>query len=235
MDAAGTDSWPGLDEVPLPAGVLARARRFHLERDRRRYLGRHRLLHHLLGLYLDRDPGEVEIHYLAKGKPVLRQAGGESIPARAVGRGLLHFNLSHSEGVALIALTRIGPIGVDLEAITPLDGLDDLAERHFSPTELADLRATPAEDRLAAFYRCWTRKEAFVKATGEGLNRPLQSISVTLLAGEVARLRSLAHDPESAARWTICDPGPPAPGFVAAMALEGSVRRVDCWNWHGPR
>jgi 4'-phosphopantetheinyl transferase len=101
------------------------------------------------------------------------------------------FNVSHAGGVALVAVTRAGPVGVDIEFVRPAPRLDDIATRFFAPGEAAALRALPAARRLDAFYACWTRKEAFVKAQGSGLANSLAGFEVSVAPGEPARLVSI--------------------------------------------
>lgn len=212
-------------EFLLSADEVERAARFHFEGDRRRYIAGRGLLRQLLGQYLECDPASLRFQYSTEGKPALRGAEGEPP---------LHFNLSHSQGVVLYGFTRAGAIGVDIEHIVPFGELDDVAARHFSPEELADLYRTDATDRLGAFYRCWTRKESWIKAIGSGLSCPLQTFSVSLLPGEEARLRALAGDPTAPSRWTMYDlqalPGAGVAEVAAAAAVEGRIGRIQQWN-----
>lgn len=207
--------------ILLSEDEWARARKFRLERDRRRYIVGRGLLRRLLGYYLDQAPERLRFQCQEWGKPTLEDDAGLET---------LHFNLSHSAGVALYALSRVGAVGVDIEHIAPFAELDDLAERHFSLQELVDLRSIAATDRCAAFYRCWTRKEAFVKAIGQGLSWPLKSFSVSLLPGEPALLYSVRGEPRAPAAWSLHDLEP-APGMAAAVAIEGRVSRVEEWYW----
>jgi 4'-phosphopantetheinyl transferase len=204
----------------LSADERARVARLRFERDKRRYTVGRGLLRTLLGHYQGRDPAQLRFHYLAHGKPALADPAGPEA---------LHFNLSHSAGTVLYGFTTAGPIGVDIEEITPFDELDDVAAHHFSPEELADLHRADVEDRGGAFFRCWTRKESFIKAIGHGLSWPLKSFSVSLLPGEAARLRSLSGDPGAPSRWTLHDLQP-SPGLAAAVAVEGPVGQISCWH-----
>jgi 4'-phosphopantetheinyl transferase len=211
----------------LPAALLARslsadeqerARRFHFERDRRRFAAARGLLRHLLGGYLGLDPARLRLRYGPWGKPSLAEDEG------------LRFNVSHSGGRALLAFAWRLDVGVDVERIRPVPEAEDLARRYFSPREGADLLRLAEGERQAAFFRCWTRKEAFVKATGDGLSRPLAAFDVTLAPGEPARLLRVDGEPDAARRFWIEDVSP-APDFAGALAVGGSPARVVCGEW----
>ncbi len=209
-----------LDGVPegavassLSADERERAGRFRFERDRRRFVVARGVLRRLLGRYLDREPARVRFGYGPRGKPFVAAGGG------------LRFNLSHSAGLALLAFGWRREVGVDVERVRPVPEAEDIARRYFSRWEEAELRRLPAGERQAAFFRCWTRKEAFVKATGDGLSRPLDGFDVTLAPGEPARLLRLAGEPAAGHRFWIEDVSP-GRGFAAALAVEGSPARV---------
>jgi 4'-phosphopantetheinyl transferase len=220
LDRAAADAWSRLEPL-LSAEERARAERFRFERDRRCYTTARGVLHQLLARYLDRDPARLRLRTLEHGKPVLESSASEPP---------LHFNLSHSGDLALYAFTTVAPTGVDVERIAPLADLEEIAARHFSPAERASLRALAADERREAFYRGWTRKEACLKATGRALTWPPERISVSLRPDEPARL--IAADVEFGApsRWSLHDLCP-APGFAAAVAVEGVASRVECWRW----
>jgi 4'-phosphopantetheinyl transferase len=202
----------------------ARADRFRFERDRMRFALTRGALRLLLGRHLGLAPGRVEFAYGAGGKPEV-----SSGPSRG-----LAFNVSHSAGRALIALAHHRALGIDLERERPLPEMDAIAESHFSPAERVALRSLPPSERRAAFFRCWTRKEAFVKATGDGLIHPLDAFDVTLSPGEPARLLAVRDAPAEAARWWLQDIEVPL-GFHGALVVEGRPARVECWMWPGPR
>lgn len=169
--------------------------------------------------YLDLPPSEIRFAYAPRGKPSL-----EPNPTD------LRFNLAHSYGLAIFGFAGGAEIGVDVEYEGRGIAGDDIAQRFFSTEEVAALRALPPADRTAGFFNCWTRKEAFVKATGEGIAYGLDRFAVSLAPGEPAKLLSTRTDPAEAARWTLChiDPGP---GYVGAIAVEGSIGRLRCWQW----
>lgn len=204
----------------LSSDERARAARFHFARDRSRFEGARGLLRLLLGHHLGLAPERIAFAYGPRGKPGLPAGGSAG----------LAFNVSHSAGRALIAVTRGRQLGIDLERERSVPEMDAIAESHFSCRERAELRALAPSERPAAFFRCWTRKEAFVKATGDGLLRPLDAFSVTLGPGEPARLLEVGEAPDEASRWWLEELGVPA-GFWAALAVEGRPSRVVCRHW----
>ena len=155
--------------------------------------------------------------------PWLRESGGDAI----------RFNMSHSHGVALYAVTRDREVGIDVEFIRRDLEVEQIAERFFSPRETATLRALPTALREHAFFLCWTRKEAYIKARGEGLSLPLDQFDVSLIPGGPAALLSAHPDSSEALRWSLQEL-PLASGYVAALALEGRGGPVSCWQWAQP-
>jgi 4'-phosphopantetheinyl transferase len=125
-------------------------------------------------------------------------------------------------------------VGIDLERIRFDLAVLEIAERFFSRRELAMLRALPTELQREAFYRCWTRKEAYIKARGEGLSLPLDQFDVSLAPGEPAAVLGTQHDPSEASRWSLRELTP-APGYFAALAVEGHDWGLTCWQWPDPR
>jgi 4'-phosphopantetheinyl transferase len=198
-----------------------RAGRFYFEKDRRHFIAGRGALRCLVAGYLVRHPSEVRFEYTNYGKPLL---------AGRPGAAELRFNLSHSHGLALLAVTRGRDVGVDLERIREnLDG-EQLAERFFSPREVAVLRSLPLELRREAFFQCWTRKEAYIKANGKGLSLPLDQFDVTLRPGEPAALLATHYEPSEAHRWSMHGLMP-GEGFVGALAVEGQFGRLWCGHW----
>jgi 4'-phosphopantetheinyl transferase len=203
----------------LAEDELSRAARFHFQKDAHRFIVGRGLLRSILSRYLDVAPSQVRFDYTAYGKPVL---------APASARETISFNLAHSDRLALYAVTRDRAIGVDIEQIRPGIEHEQIAERFFSATERALLRTLPAELRAVAFFTCWTRKEAYIKAHGEGLSLPLDQFDVSFTPGEPARLVHTAGDPGEAARWSLHELHP-GTGYVAALAAEGQGWRIACW------
>jgi 4'-phosphopantetheinyl transferase len=201
----------------------ARADRFVFDRDRRRFQAARGWLRAVLGQCLDIDAGEVRFDYSAAGKPSL---------AAAENLRLLHFNLSHSEDLAVVAVTPLAPLGIDVERLRPLDDADALVARFFSSNEIRAFTVLPADQRVAAFFALWTRKEALLKATGEGLGQPLSLVEVSFLPAEPARVVAIADRADRAARWRL-EHLTPRTGFVGAVAIERTDARVlPCeWGW----
>lgn len=202
----------------LSADERERAARFHFAKDRRHFIVARALLRTLLARYLNLPPHHLSFSYGPYGKPAL--AGeGES-------RALLRFNVSHSHGVALYAVARERDVGVDVEYVRRDMVGESIAERFFSAREVAALRALPAEVQPQAFFNCWTRKEAFIKARGEGLSFPLDRFEVSLDPKEPAALVSVRDDPREASRWSL-QALPVEEGYAAALAVEGHAWRLE--------
>jgi 4'-phosphopantetheinyl transferase len=194
----------------LSAEERSYASRFVHEGDRTRYITTRGALRHILGGYVSSAPETIVFSFGARGKPELSE------PLAS----WLGFNVSHSRDIALCAVARTRRVGIDVEYLRPVTDALDIAERFFSSGESAALRAIPHERRRSAFFACWTRKEAYVKALGEGLAVPLHSFEVSLADPELARLRSIGGSVEAARGWTVCDVAP-GPGYAGAVAVEG--------------
>jgi 4'-phosphopantetheinyl transferase len=195
-----------------------RAAAFHFERDRRRFAAARGILRELLGRYLGVDSSALVFVYGSHGKPALAS------PWEG-----LRFNVSHSGGLALFAFATGQDVGVDIEQERPLPEMDSIAERHFSPLENAALQLLAEPERRRAFFRCWTRKEAFIKAIGDGLSHALDSFDVTVAASEPARLLRVAGEPDASRRFRL-EGLEPAHGFAAALAALGRPARVVCFG-----
>jgi 4'-phosphopantetheinyl transferase len=168
----------------------------------------------LLGRYLDIHPADIRLHYGPKGKPSLASATG------------IGFNVTHSGDLAAFAFTRDCPIGIDLEQVHPVNEAQQIADRFFCPEEAADIMALPPSERQRAFFRCWTRKEAYIKATGDGLSTPLSQFRVALEPNEPARFIHVSHDRNAAKAWALHDLRV-ASNYVAALAYRDSPRSVS--------
>ena len=199
----------------------ARAARFISPRHGRRFSAARGVLREILSRYLDRNPSQLQFCYGPSGKPAL---------APGSGMDELRFNLSHSHGLALYAVTRAREVGVDVERIQPQLAEEQIAERFFSPGEVAELRALPPSVQAEAFFNCWTRKEAYIKARGEGMAIPLNSFDVSLAPGAPAALLSVRRDLEECARWSLRAVASSA-GYAAAIAAEGNDWRLQLWEW----
>jgi 4'-phosphopantetheinyl transferase len=201
----------------LSADELERAVRFRFDRHRNDYIAGRGMLRVLLGRYLKHPPEAVEISYSHYGKPLLPD-------------NRLQFNLAHSGGLALFVFTLHDEVGVDIERERDLRDALAIAERFFSPSERAVLRELPDSERVPAFFRCWTRKEAFIKAVGEGLSYPLADFDVTLASGDPARLLSIRGSEEEARRWSLHSLDLPA-GYCGAVALRSTEVRLESWRF----
>jgi 4'-phosphopantetheinyl transferase len=197
-----------------------RADRFHFAVDRDRFLVGRAALRALLAQQIGRAPDAIAYETAPHGKPAL---------ARNLANGL-HFNMAHSRGLALIALTRAAEVGVDVEAMSEMPDLLAVATRFFAPAEVAIVRAMAGQERIEAFFTCWTRKEAYIKALGTGLSHPLDRFVVALHPQEPSRLLDTGDDAMPASRWTLTDLRP-ATGFVGALAIPHHAPVVRCWQW----
>lgn len=197
-----------------------RAGRYHFQKDRDQFIVARGSLRIILGLYLSRRPELLRFRYSRFGKPDLAEPEFSE----------LCFNLSHSHGLALLAVTRRREVGIDVERVRPQVVDEGIAERFFSPREVATLRALPVEQQPDAFFNCWTRKEAYIKARGEGLSLPLDMFDVSLTTGEPAALLETRFDPEDLYRWRIMDLSAGA-SFRAALVARRQDWRLRCWQW----
>lgn len=198
----------------LSPDELLRADRFYVERDAKHFIAGRGLLRAILGRYLYIEPAQVQFSYGSCGKPTLANTDTDRT---------LCFNLSHSNGLALYAITRDQSIGIDVEHICAMPNTLALAKRFFSSREYAVISFLPADQTQEAFFNGWTRKEAYLKATGQGL-AGLEQVEVSLTPGEPAALLSIQGDSQSAITWSLHHLIP-APGYVAALAVEGH-------DWH---
>ncbi len=222
-----------LDEAPaqrdsflhtLAEDERTRAQRFYFQTDRERFITAHGVLRAILGRYLSIAPESLAFRYSFYGKPALvSESGVETI----------RFNISHSHGTALYVVTRGREIGVDLELIRDGLEIEQIAERFFSRREVSALSALPTELRQRAFFLCWTRKEAYIKARGEGLSIPLDQFDVSLIPGEPAALLSTQPDPDEALRWSLQELAL-ASGYAAAFAVKARCCSLSCWQWPAP-
>jgi 4'-phosphopantetheinyl transferase len=192
-----------------------RASRFRFDRHRRQYAVGRGALRALLGGYLGTRPELVRFTYGPRGKPFLAE------------ESQLFFNLSNSNELALVGFMLGREIGVDVEHLKPMPDCEKISERFFSESERRVLRDLPAERKEEAFFNCWTRKEAYLKAVGEGLAAPLDSFDVTLAPGEPPRMLTLRGDAAAASRWWFqhfrIDPD-----YIGALALE---RQSEVEEW----
>jgi 4'-phosphopantetheinyl transferase len=195
---------------------LDRASRFHFEKHRRHFTAGRGVLRQLLSQYLGTKPEQLRLSYGAYGKPALN---GEHKDSR------LRFNMSHSHEVALFAFAEDRELGVDVEHVRTDFASEEVARRFFSRREVETFNALPRHDQVAAFFKCWTRKEAFIKVIGKGLSQPLDKFDVTL--GQPAALLWVSGD--DASRWSLYDLEVGG-DYAGALAVEGQVSRIRCWH-----
>lgn len=197
-----------------------RADAFRFEKHRSSYVIGRGLLRSILATYLELDPNDISFTYGSHGKPFLR-------PLRVP---TLQFNVAHAEACVLYALSRDCPLGVDVERVRELSDYDSLAKRFFASSESAEILSVDAVDRMKAFFNCWTRKEAFVKAVGKGLSIPLDSFEVSVRPGQPSKFKSLPTKSSAPPHWSLVhiEPGDGYVGALAFPMLHGSVR---VWNF----
>jgi 4'-phosphopantetheinyl transferase len=203
----------------LPADEVERADRFYFERDRRRFTIAHGAMRQVLGRYVNNPPEELKFLYGTKGKPELSSPGDT-----------IKFNLSHSDELALLAVAQGLTLGVDVEFVKLDFGGQEIAERFFSEHEVNTLLALPMEERAQAFFSCWTRKEAYIKAVGEGLSLPLDSFDVAFGPGVSPALLRVAACADEVSRWSMYDIPVPQE-YKAALVVEGREHQLREWKW----
>jgi 4'-phosphopantetheinyl transferase len=198
----------------LEPDELQRASRFYFEKHRSSFVVARGFLRYVLSRYLESKPERLRFSYGDFGKPALDSS--------------LHFNMSHSHGVALLAVTEDRQIGVDVEHIRADFATEDIARRFFSHVEVESFNRLSTEEQVAAFFRCWTRKEAFIKATGRGLSQPLDAFDVTLAPGVAAAL--LRVDEDDVSRWSMSDIDV-GEHYAGALVVEGRPSNIRFWQF----
>jgi 4'-phosphopantetheinyl transferase len=194
----------------------ARADRLLRRQARERLVAGRLFLRRTLGHCLGLDPADILLESNEWGKPRL---GGEQAASG------LCFNLSHSDDWAILALSRGAELGVDIELVREDLEFVPIARRYFSPREREELFSLPEEEQRAAFYCCWTRKEAYLKGVGRGLSIPTDSFDVSLLPGHPPCLTGHCLDPAEIDRWSLADI-PLPPGLCGALAVKGLIGAV---------
>jgi 4'-phosphopantetheinyl transferase len=210
-------------EAGLSLEERRRASRFRHSVDRSRFVAAHSALRAILGRYLGLEPSRLRFSYGRFGKPSI---------VEPLGASSVEFNLSHSGGLALIAVSWGRRVGIDLEHVDASRSGQEVAETYFSPREIAALRALPRERQTDAFFACWTRKEAYLKARGDGLSFPLDRFSVSVSPEEPAPLLDCGDDETQ--RWVLQNLRPGA-GWAAALVVEGRDWRLRRWRWEEPQ
>ena len=196
-----------------------RAERFYFEGDKKHFIIGRGLLRIILGRYLGIAPNQLQFSYSSRGKPAVVMTDTSNT---------LQFNLSHSEELVLYAFTRDRKIGIDVEYTRPIAELEQLTQRFFSAREVAALRSLPPNEQQQAFFQAWTCKEAYLKATGEGLAQ-LEQVEVSLVPGEPCKLLN-TENPQTTAHWSLQTLTPDS-NYVAALAVEGHHWHLTGWQW----
>jgi 4'-phosphopantetheinyl transferase len=205
----------------LSADELSRAASFHFENDRDRFILCRGILRIILGRYLDMNPKHLKFRSGPYGKPYLvNEFQGAQV----------QFNLSHTQHLALYAFTSNHIIGVDVEYVRPILDIEQIAALNFSNYENNIFKTLRPNQKEVAFFNCWTRKEAYIKAIGEGLNLPLRSFDVSLAPNESARLLSINGSTNEASHWSI-ESLVPASDHVAAVAIKGCNYDINYYEW----
>jgi len=198
-----------------------RAARFHFAKDRQFFTATRALLRTILGSYVASDPAKLVFHYSEKEKPSLAPGGGDSSHSG----NRVQFNISHSGTTALLAFAQDRALGVDIEKIREDFDHEAVARRFFSDHEQTQLSGLPPSEKYRGFFRCWTRKEAFIKAIGTGLSFPLDQFDVSLSPGKDNALLATRPDQAEAARWSLREV-PAGEGYAGAMCVQGHGWRL---------
>ena len=214
MPAKASDAVVAQFERVLSEDEAQRAARFRFSHLRDSFVITHGVLRHLLGRYLGVDPPRICFSYGDKGKPGVASAAN------------LQFNLTHSGDMAAGAFTTGCQLGIDAEHIRPVEEMQQIANHYFASEESAELMLLPENEREPAFFRCWTRKEAYIKAIGDGLSCALDSFQVTLLPNVPPRLVHIGGDRVAAEMWSLHDLCL-APDYAAALAYRDRKRSLS--------
>jgi 4'-phosphopantetheinyl transferase len=200
---------------------IARAAQFHFEKDRNHWIVARGILRILLGRYVNTAPDQLKFSSNAYGKPFL------AFPSLST---QLQFNVSHSQDLALYAFTFNRQVGIDVEHKRADLDYEALATVSFSPNEQACLRSLPYDLKQEAFFNCWTRKEAYIKARGIGFSIPTNQFDVSFIPGEPAALLHHREDSRETTRWSLLELEP-GMGYAGTLAVEGVGWRLHCWQW----
>lgn len=216
-----------LDQLPPTASRLlnllsdderARADRFHFERDREHFITGRGVLRSVLGKYLGTAPGQIQFQYGAHGKPALLK----NTP--------LQFNLTHSNNLMLLAITLHHEIGIDVEYLRLMPDAADIANQFFTKTESKALRTLPESQKLEGFFTQWVCKEAYLKALGDGLAKPLDQFEILPTLRRPQGLLKVAENPTESKRWFF-QVFRPTDGYISALAVEQKKLKNIYWQW----
>jgi 4'-phosphopantetheinyl transferase len=209
----------------LSKGEQRRSERFRRQRDRQHFIVARGILRDILARYLRQRPREIRFGYGLHGKPYL---------TRAPGAESLQFNLSHSDGMAVYAISTQYRVGIDIERIRPIPYVGLL--REFSPAERSAISLLPEDEQREAFFRLWTCKEAYVKANGQGMSLPFGSFDLGLSPEQLTRMIRIQAPSSESTRWTFIDlpiDNPDRQEWAATVVAEGAGMDLRCWSWCG--
>src|SRR5215203_1622304 len=205
----------------LSVEELGRASRFHFEKDKKRFIVARGILRNILSHYLGICPQNILFEYTAQGKPSLASGGGEAN---------LRFNLSHSNEVALYAISRCRNIGIDIERVQDDIAIDEISKKFYSHNEIGVLANINKNDRSRLFFQYWTRKEAILKGTGKGISFPMEQCDVSTISGRVLSPVILPGNNEESVCWYVQDLFP-GHGYVAAIGADSDDCKILCWHY----
>ncbi|OGW37724.1 MAG: hypothetical protein A2Y97_13400 [Nitrospirae bacterium RBG_13_39_12] len=211
-------------EAVLSPVEISRAQRFYQLRDRNRYVVKHGILRILLSYYAGSHPGQIQIHSSSSGKPYLSNQSDN---------GSLQFSISDSDGLVLFAFGRHTMVGVDIERVIELPEMEEIVVSHFTNREKREFTSYPESERLYLFYKYWTRKEAVLKAAGEGLLRPLDCVNVTA-TGDGFKTWRVRIGGTALREFSIRDMECPK-GYMAAVSAASHFSRIAVHQFHAGR
>lgn len=196
-------------EKTLSDDEIARANRFRFPIHRKRFVVARGLLRRLLASYLETDASGIKFDYSTQGKPSIK----------AIGKDRLEFNISHTQDIGIYGFTLNRRLGVDVEYVREFKEVESIAQRFFAPKEYRQIKSLKPQQQQQAFFRAWTGKEAYLKATGEGLGGGLDKVEIELNLQQPSRLISIDNSPEAALRWRYFEVIP-APDYLGAVVAE---------------
>ncbi|MGD1702459.1 4'-phosphopantetheinyl transferase family protein [Dapis sp. BLCC M229] len=200
----------------LSPDEIERANRFYFERDKNRFIIARGTLRKIISRYLNIEPKKLQFSYSDHGKPYLKNTS-------------ILFNLSHSQDLALYAVTKVNLIGIDLEYIRPMNDAESLAKRFFSAQEYNLISQLPPQKQQETFFKLWTCKEAYLKATGDGLAGGLEKVEISLIPEKPVDFFSINGNMEEASHWYLHQ-FIPQPNYIAAVAVAGKNQNLSFWQ-----
>ncbi|NES02543.1 MAG: 4'-phosphopantetheinyl transferase superfamily protein [Okeania sp. SIO2F4] len=200
----------------LSSDEIERANKFYFERDKNRFIIARGKLRKILSRYLNIEPEKLQFTYSDRGKPYLKDTS-------------ILFNLSHSQDLALYAITQVNSIGIDLEYIRPMNDAENLAKRFFSHQEYNLISQLPPQKQQETFFKLWTCKEAYLKATGDGLAGGLEKVEISLNPKKPVEFFSINQDIKEASHWYLHQ-FIPEPNYIAAVVVAGKNQNLSFWQ-----